>query len=527
MFKKWLKSAASAFGMSAGENTYAPEITTEDVTKGDSSKPVSTTGDAPKRKPSGKKTSAKAPAKTRVPFRKSKDSISVRVDGKQYTLDASQTAFKMLLEEIYKDEHDVDAIRACVNLRDVISQVTVGSVEVDEDTVIFDGRPVSGYIADQILRFMEKGEDITPYARFLNRAKKNPSFDAVDDLFRFLEHQKMPLLPDGRFLAFKHVRGDFKDCHSGTFDNRPGQRPRMAREDCDHNRDRTCSTGLHVCGPRYLGSFYGYRVVAVACAPEDVASVPTDYNNSKMRMVGYEVIRECSTLEVMTMKFDLLVDYTAPKIEDKDHDTVARDTENLNTGGSCVPKAAVYRLVESLGSESVADIFNADEENLNKWLGVAGMFLETNFDDEASEVITSGEDGSMLTMALDARIRHFSPGEKEHADLSLMITGVPEWTCPALDVVEEDDDTVEGSEDSYADDVDEEVPSEETLQKFGDVEEPETEATSSELVFTRGDRSWTASEITALLAEHGQRGTTTNTGIPRSTLQGWLKQIKG
>lgn len=48
----------------------------------------------------------------------------------------------------------------------------------------------------------------------------------------------------------------------------------------------------------------------------------------------------------------------------------------------------------------------------------------------------------------------------------------------------------------------------------------------TELTFRHGGRVFNAAEIKQMVADYGQRGTTRLTGIPRSTLQGWLTRVE-
>jgi hypothetical protein len=122
----------------------------------------------------------------------------------------------------------------------------------------------------------------------------NPSKRAVEELYGFLEKGNLPLTPDGYFLAYKKVRADFRDCHTGTMDNSVGQTVEMERNAVDDDQNRTCSTGLHFCSKEYLSHFGGHdsRTVILKINPRDVVSIPTDYNNAKGRACRYEVIGE-------------------------------------------------------------------------------------------------------------------------------------------------------------------------------------------------------------------------------------------
>ncbi len=121
---------------------------------------------------------------------------------------------------------------------------------------------------------------------------KNPSKRAVDELYGFLEKNSLPLTSDGHFLAYKKVRENFFDVHSGTMRNAPGDIVEMERNQVDDNKDNTCSTGLHFCGMSYLSHFGGERTVIVKINPRDVVSIPSDYNDAKGRACRYEVIGE-------------------------------------------------------------------------------------------------------------------------------------------------------------------------------------------------------------------------------------------
>jgi hypothetical protein len=129
-------------------------------------------------------------------------------------------------------------------------------------------------------------------ASFMENLMSNSSKRAVDELYGFLEKNNLPITPDGHFLAYKRVRDNYFDVHSGTMDNSVGKIVEMERNEVDDNKDRTCSAGLHFCSHSYLGHFGGDRVVIVKINPRDVVSIPSDYNDSKGRACRYEVIGE-------------------------------------------------------------------------------------------------------------------------------------------------------------------------------------------------------------------------------------------
>lgn len=154
--------------------------------------------------------------------------------------------------------------------------------------------PLADAIVAKILKMDKEGFGSEPLKKFLQKVYKNPSKTAVDELFLFLEQTDLPINNHGNFIAYKVVRNDYKDHHTGTMDNSVGKVVEMPRFEVDDNRNRTCSSGLHFCSKGYLSSFgdHDSRCVLVEIDPSDVVSIPSDYNNAKGRTCKYVVISE-------------------------------------------------------------------------------------------------------------------------------------------------------------------------------------------------------------------------------------------
>jgi hypothetical protein len=130
---------------------------------------------------------------------------------------------------------------------------------------------------------------------FLANLQNNPSYRAVTELYGFLEKGKLPITEDGYFLAYKRVRNDYTDCHTGTMSNAIGTVVEMARNQVNEDPKQTCSYGLHFCSRDYLqhfGTDSGNRTVILKINPADVVAIPADYNDTKGRCCSYEVIGE-------------------------------------------------------------------------------------------------------------------------------------------------------------------------------------------------------------------------------------------
>jgi hypothetical protein len=148
-----------------------------------------------------------------------------------------------------------------------------------------------------MITMLQEGFPIEPMVNFMENLYQNPSKRSVDELYNFLEKSQLPITPDGHFLAYKKVRANYMDCHTGTMDNSVGKIVEMERNEVDDNKDRTCSAGLHFCSLGYLGHFGGERIMIVKINPRDVVSIPSDYNDTKGRACRYEVIGELNADE--------------------------------------------------------------------------------------------------------------------------------------------------------------------------------------------------------------------------------------
>lgn len=125
-----------------------------------------------------------------------------------------------------------------------------------------------------------------------DKVTENEKRIAKESIFDYLVNTCVKITEDGCFIAYKKVREDYKDCHSGTFDNTPGNIVSQDRKLCVVARNQACSSGLHVGAWEYVHRFGGSRILECLVDPVDVVSVPFDYKNMKMRVCRYKVIRD-------------------------------------------------------------------------------------------------------------------------------------------------------------------------------------------------------------------------------------------
>lgn len=165
-------------------------------------------------------------------------------------------------------------------------------VTIEHGIVSFKGTPMHNTLTSRMVQMLEEGFDIEPLKLFLINLQNNPSFRAVNELYGFLEKGNLPITDDGYFLAYKKVRDDYTDVHTGKFNNSVGQIVEMPRNHVDEDSRNECSAGLHFCSREYLANFGGQRIMIVKINPADVVAIPADYNSSKGRACRYEVIGE-------------------------------------------------------------------------------------------------------------------------------------------------------------------------------------------------------------------------------------------
>lgn len=191
----------------------------------------------------------------------------------------------------------LDEAEAKVSLRSIVAELTrESSLELKGNSLTFNGETVHGVLGERIIEMVRLGFDVRPLELFLGNLMENPSKRAVDELYGFLEVSELPITDDGHFLAYKSVRSDFTDHHTGSMDNSVGSIVEMERNKVDEDKDRTCSQGLHFAAHEYASTFYGSgNMVILKINPKDVVAIPSDYKNQKGRACRYEIVDSVAT----------------------------------------------------------------------------------------------------------------------------------------------------------------------------------------------------------------------------------------
>ena len=219
------------------------------------------------------------------------EGVTVFSNGQPHTLSSTHGNFNAVIDAI-RNKESAETIVDLLNPRVALTKYLGEKFEVGENTVKFNGEEVHGTLVQRIIECHRDGLPVEPLLRFFENLEANPSFSARTELYDFLAHRNMPITPDGCFLAYKSVKPDFTDHHTGKFSNRVGTVLEMERRKVDDDRNNGCSYGFHAGSLEYATTFGGddRKVLVVKINPADVVSVPTDCDCQKLRTARYEVV---------------------------------------------------------------------------------------------------------------------------------------------------------------------------------------------------------------------------------------------
>lgn len=221
------------------------------------------------------------------------DSVTLSIDGETDTVAIGSPNFTEVREAVLKG--DYKQAHALMNASVGIQRWGNGALQINEGNVTYNGMPLTGKLVDRVIDMMARGDEgFKSFANFLNLTMEQESFKTRTRLMDFAAHDKLDLTEEGYVIAFKNVREDFMDKHSGTFDNSIGNTLSMRRSEVDDDHDRSCSQGLHVCSPTYLKDCWGTsgRTMRVVVNPKNFVAIPYDYNDSKARVCEYTVVED-------------------------------------------------------------------------------------------------------------------------------------------------------------------------------------------------------------------------------------------
>jgi len=241
-----------------------------------------------------------------VPYIINENTVTVFVEGDSFSFDKDHCNYDKIIKEIEADETNIENLIKLVDMRRAVENFVEGNIQIEDGELFYKGILVDNFVSNKIFDMIEEEVNVTPLIRFLDKLMSNPSKWAIDELYGFLDYGKLPITPDGDFIAFKKVRYDYKDIHTGSIDNSVGKVVTMLRGMVDDDKNKTCSSGLHFCSKEYLSSFGSNRkepekedrIVILQINPRDVVSIPTDYNNTKGRCCKYTIVGDIKDKKV-------------------------------------------------------------------------------------------------------------------------------------------------------------------------------------------------------------------------------------
>lgn len=237
------------------------------------------------------------------PHIKTQNALTIVIDGKNHSITSDHTMYEKVLDIVRNvtpcpdtDEELVELMQPVKQFLRILGTENEGFV-LDNNVVkaIVDGHtfPLPNSLHKEILNVYNTSSNLRPLHNFVQKLAKNPRKEVIDELWGFISSCGLSITEEGNFLAYKNVNNDFMDVYTGTMSNKPGTLLSMPRWEVEHDPNKTCAPGLHFAAWGYLKSYApGRKTVLVSISPEDVVSIPTDYNNMKGRACRYKILRE-------------------------------------------------------------------------------------------------------------------------------------------------------------------------------------------------------------------------------------------
>jgi hypothetical protein len=217
--------------------------------------------------------------------------VTVFVKGKPYTFEKTNPHYEKVKEAIaIKDGTEIERLG---NIPKAVENFAGGNIKVDNGVVTYKGRAIHNSLTTRITRLMAEGFPFDSMLKFLDNLMQNPSQHSVQELYNFLVLRNLPITENGCFLAYKAVKVDYMDVHTGTVRNQVGDSPEMERNEVDDDWRTQCSSGYHVGAIEYVQTFHPQgHIMIVEVNPKDVVAVPSESSCQKCRTCKYVVVGE-------------------------------------------------------------------------------------------------------------------------------------------------------------------------------------------------------------------------------------------
>lgn len=228
------------------------------------------------------------------------DFIVVTHNGKPHTVYNGDARFNNLKNVIISASWS--QLETALSAAKTIEKYGFGKVKVFDDNVFYDGQPVHNSITNRIIEFLSKGYEFSHLVKFLDLLMLNPSKDAREMAFEYLERYKMPIDKDGYVLAMKAVCSDFLDKMTRTISNKVGAKIEMPRSQISQDRNCACGPGLHHGWCSFVKSYGSGNDIAVLTrfSPTDICRIPVNSGYQKIVVCKYEVLKNLGLCHKVT-----------------------------------------------------------------------------------------------------------------------------------------------------------------------------------------------------------------------------------
>ena len=252
-------------------------------------------------------TEKELPSRPEIKYTITYSELSFVLNGTQITVQKNEEKYPAILEAVKASDYDslnqlvVTETSIKENIQSFLSDIPFNELDDGEELqkikidivdkmLICNGKKFGGTLSLEFIKYASQNDitNIAQFKRFIYNCSLNPSANSVNELYDFVIKNKLKVTPSGSILLYKWVRDNYFDAHTGKFDNSPGKTVWMDRAKVNSNRNETCSNGLHLCSFGY--SKFSQRLLICELHPKNSVSIPTDYNQSKMRCCEYSVL---------------------------------------------------------------------------------------------------------------------------------------------------------------------------------------------------------------------------------------------
>lgn len=230
--------------------------------------------------------------------------LTAFIKGRPRMVTSQHPKFHQIVEAA-RNDRPADEILGLIDLGNgiasALARVTKKFKRDLDGRITYKGVALPAPLMEHLKRMVDSGDgNYLAFARAVSRIAANPSENARESLYRWMQNGDLSFDSRGFLVAYKGLTSDARSIHSGTASvngvETRGQIPNnidsvvtMPREDVDPDTNVGCSYGLHIGTFGYAAAF-GEMLALVAVDPADIVSVPLDCDSSKIRCCRYEVV---------------------------------------------------------------------------------------------------------------------------------------------------------------------------------------------------------------------------------------------